>query len=112
MEHGDLDAAVKAYDDALALAPEVGEVAFWAGITLAANGREAEALPLLARAYADEPRLRLLVPRLPASGLLPDDEALVARLAAAGQAQAPGEAGADDAGGDAGDAPAPPREPR
>jgi uncharacterized Ntn-hydrolase superfamily protein len=84
MEHGDMDGAVSAYGEALALAPEVGEIAFWAGITLAGKGRVDEALPLLARAYADEPRLRELVSRLPASGLLPDDDALVARLAAAG----------------------------
>ncbi|MHC5211292.1 MAG: DUF1028 domain-containing protein [Planctomycetota bacterium] len=83
MEHADMDAAVAAYGDALALAPDVYEIAFWSGITLAANGRETEALPLLGRAYAGEPRLRQLVRRLPASGLLPDDDALIARLVAA-----------------------------
>jgi uncharacterized Ntn-hydrolase superfamily protein len=86
MEHGDVEAAVGAYGDALALAPEVHEIAFWSGITLASVGRADEALPLLGRAYAGEPRLRELVRRLPASGLLPDDEALIARLAEAGAA--------------------------
>ena len=78
----DVDGAVREYTAALELAPESYEIAFWSGITLAGVGRLAEALPLLERAYRGEPRLRDLVPRLPASGLLPDDETLVEQLVA------------------------------
>lgn len=81
-EMDDIEGAMAEYTAALALAPEVYEIAFWAGITLAGSGHEEDALPLLRRAYAAEPRLRELVARLPASGLLPDDPELVARLTA------------------------------
>ena len=39
-----------------------------------------EAMPYLARAYAVHPRWADLVPRLPATGLLPNDSALVGRI--------------------------------
>ena len=81
-EEGDVEGAMEEYTAALALAPEVYEIAFWAGITLAGSGNEEEAIPLLRRAYAAEPRMRELVARLPASGLLPDDPDLIARLTA------------------------------
>lgn len=83
MEHNDVEAAILAYSAALDLAPDVYEIAFWAGITMADNDQLADALPLLARAYRGEPRLRELVRRLPASQLLPDDPELIARLVAA-----------------------------
>ncbi len=53
------------------------ELAFWHGVTLAANGREAEARELLERAYAEREGWRELLRRLPASGLFPDDQELI-----------------------------------
>ena len=41
-----------------------------------------EALPYLARAYAQDERWAKLLPRLPRSGLLPEDPALMKRLVA------------------------------
>jgi tetratricopeptide (TPR) repeat protein len=108
MEHGDLEAATAAYGDALALAPEVYEIAFWSGITLASNGRADEALPLLGRAYSGEPRLRELVRRLPACGLLPDDEALIARLAEAEAVSVTGSVTGSASGSASGPASSPP----
>ncbi len=83
---GEVDKAVEAYRTATTLVPDEatnGEAAFWVGITLADLGRVDEALPYLARAYRQDTRWAELVPRLPASKLLPDDSALIDRLVAA-----------------------------
>ena len=81
----DIPKAVAAYDAAIAFLPDSatnGEAVFWTGISLAAAGKESEAAPYLARAYAVHPKWAELVPRLPAAGLLPGDSALVRRLVA------------------------------
>jgi uncharacterized Ntn-hydrolase superfamily protein len=81
----DIPKAVAAYDAAIAFLPDSatnGEAVFWTGISLAAAGKERQALPYLRRAYAVHPKWADLVPRLPAAGLLPDDRALVTRLVA------------------------------
>ncbi|MGH7674116.1 MAG: DUF1028 domain-containing protein [Gemmatimonadales bacterium] len=83
MTKNDLPKAMDAYREATGIVPDAatnGEAAFWTGITLAGAGREADALPYLRRAYATERRWADLVGRLPASGLLPADTALVRRL--------------------------------
>ena len=60
-----------------------GEAPFWVGVTLASEGREEEAVPYLQRAQAQYDRWADLLRRLPASGLLPADDALIDRLTAA-----------------------------
>ena len=50
---------------------------------LASEGREEEAVPYLQRAQAQYDRWADLLRRLPASGLLPADDALIDRLTAA-----------------------------
>ena len=65
---------------ALALLPESIELGFWHGVQLCIDGRDAEARPLLDRAYAVDGGWRELVRRLPAAGLLADDPALVSRI--------------------------------
>lgn len=80
---GDIEAAMASYSAAMELVRDEatnGEAPFWVGITLAGIGREGEAFPYLARAYAQDPRWAELVSRLPAAGLLPDDAELVQRL--------------------------------
>ena len=57
------------------------ELAFWTGVGLAAAGQVDLALPLLRRAYAADPGWAVLVRRLPASNLFPDDPDLLGRLA-------------------------------
>ena len=49
-------------------------------ITLAASGQVDEAIPYLKRAYQQDERWAGLVTRLPASGLLPEDQGLIDRL--------------------------------
>jgi uncharacterized Ntn-hydrolase superfamily protein len=80
MTRGDVEAAVEAYGKAEALAPESHEMVFWHAVTLAGIGRVDEALPLFRKAFEMWPDWRTLVPRLPASGLLPDDPALIERI--------------------------------
>ncbi len=77
-----VDAALEEYARAAVLAPEVVELPFWQAVTLASVGREAEAMPIFKRVFAKEPRWAELVPRLPASKLLPDDAALLKRILA------------------------------
>ena len=43
-------------------------------------GQVDRSLPLFARAYALDPAWRTLVPRLPASGLLPSDPQVLSRI--------------------------------
>ena len=82
--------ALKAYEAAAKLAPEIVELQFWAAVSMYTNGREAEALPLFRKVFARERRWADLVPRLPAAGLFPDDPAKLAEVAR----QAPGGSGA------------------
>lgn len=80
---GEVDKALDAYRAAMDFVPDEatnGEAAFWVGVTLADLGRVEEALPYLSRAYAQDPRWAALLPRLPASQLLPDDDALIEQL--------------------------------
>ncbi|MEA2420890.1 MAG: hypothetical protein QOE60_3096 [Thermoleophilaceae bacterium] len=77
---GDLEGALAEYRAAHAGQPDNAELAFWHGVTLAANGREAEARELLERAYAERESWRELLRRLPEAGLFPDDQELVARM--------------------------------
>ncbi len=80
---GNIEAAMASYTAAMELVRDEttnGEAPFWVGITLASIGRVEEALPYLARAYAQDVRWAELVARLPAAGLLPDDAGLVQRL--------------------------------
>jgi len=86
MAREETEKAVACYTEATSLVPDAatnGEAPFWVGVTLADAGRVDDAIPYLARAFAQDPHWAELVPRLPASGLLPEDEALVARLVAA-----------------------------
>jgi uncharacterized Ntn-hydrolase superfamily protein len=77
---GDIESAVEAYSIAEVLAPESHEMVFWHAATLAGVGRIEEALPLFRRAFTMWPNWRTLVPRLPAAGLLPDDQELIDRI--------------------------------
>jgi uncharacterized Ntn-hydrolase superfamily protein len=75
--------AVEAYAAAEALVPDSHEMIFWHAATLAGAGRVDDSLPIFARAFALWPRWRELIPRLPASGLLPDDPDLIEKILSA-----------------------------
>jgi uncharacterized Ntn-hydrolase superfamily protein len=79
----DMDKAMEAYLEATTIVPDSatnGEAVFWVGATLANSGRVEDAIPYLARAFAQDHHWAELVQRLPAAGLLPNDHELIARL--------------------------------
>jgi uncharacterized Ntn-hydrolase superfamily protein len=80
MTSNQIDAAVEAYSAAEAIVPDSHEMIFWHAATLAGAGRVDESLPLFERAFAMWPKWRELVTRLPASGLLPNDPELMAKI--------------------------------
>ena len=89
VEKNDVPAAEREYGAAMKLLPDSAEVVFWYAAALAMAGQVDRSLPLFARAFALEPAWRTLVPRLPASGLLPADPAVLSRIEGAGR-PAPG----------------------
>jgi uncharacterized Ntn-hydrolase superfamily protein len=74
--------ALREYQAASALAPEIVELPFWHAVTLASIGREAEASPIFRAVFAKEPVWADLLERLPAAGLFPNDRALIDRIRA------------------------------
>jgi hypothetical protein len=53
---------------------------YWHAVTLAGAGRVDESMPLFERVFAADSSWAVLTPRLPTSGLLPKDDALVRRI--------------------------------
>ncbi len=83
MEQKETAKAAAAYREATSLVADEatnGEAAFWVGVTLADTGAVEEAVAYLARAYRQDRRWSELLPRLPAAGLLPADDELLAKL--------------------------------
>ena len=85
MAVGDLEGALAAYGEAAALLPENPEVKFWAAVTMIQAGRDKEALQYFEAVFRSDRKWRELVRRLPAAGLLPDDEKLVEKILSAGR---------------------------
>lgn len=79
----DFARAERAFTRAEALAPGIPELVFWRAVALVNAGYEDRALPLFAQVFAREPGWVRLIPRLGAAQLLPDDDALQKRIAAA-----------------------------
>jgi uncharacterized Ntn-hydrolase superfamily protein len=74
--------AMRLYEQAMKLAPDVVELRFWAAVSMYTNGREAEALPLFREVFAREARWVPLVARLPRAGLFPDAPEKIAEVQA------------------------------
>lgn len=85
LTEGDIDRALEEYGRGEEILPDRSEPIFWHAVTLASVGRVDESLPLFEKAFEMFPDWRILVPRLPAAGLLPDDEELIRRIEAAGR---------------------------
>ncbi|MGH9348856.1 MAG: DUF1028 domain-containing protein [Vicinamibacterales bacterium] len=77
-----VDLALREYEAASRLAPEIAELPFWHAVTLASIGREADAAPIFKAVFAKEPVWATLLERLPAAGLFPNDPALIGRIQA------------------------------
>jgi uncharacterized Ntn-hydrolase superfamily protein len=82
MTTNDVEAAVAHYNRAAEMVPENAEMVYWAGVSLAGADRVEESLARFERAFAADPRWAVLTPRLPLSGLLPDDPDLLRRILA------------------------------
>lgn len=80
----DVEGALEEYAAAAELYPQQIEVRYWQAVTMATAGRLEDALAIFAEVFAEEERWRELTRRLPASGLLPDDEDLLERILGAG----------------------------
>ena len=91
-EHNDNEGALREYAAAEEIAsttPGVpqsryAEMIYWHAVALVNMKRTDEAMPLFARAFDMESGWRELTPRLPRSGLLPDDVKLIERIVHAG----------------------------
>ncbi len=77
---GKIDVAAAHYTRAAEMAPDIAELPFWQAVTLFDSGHEAQALEIFRDVFAREDRWRRLVPRLPHSGLLPDDQAKIRKI--------------------------------
>jgi len=80
MSDSDVAAAVEHYNLAAEMVPESAEMVYWAGVTLAGEGRVEESLPRFERAFVADPRWAVLTPRLIPAGLLPNDVELLERI--------------------------------
>lgn len=88
VEHKDNDAALKHYTEAERIMESsadidksrLAEAIYWHAVALVSMNRPDESLPLFKRAFSLHPGWRELTPRLPKSGLLPDDDALIKRI--------------------------------
>jgi uncharacterized Ntn-hydrolase superfamily protein len=88
VEHKDNEGALREYSAAEQLATgaegiptsRLAEMIYWHAVALVKIGRMEESLPLFHKAFALQPSLRELTPRLPKSGLLPDDPKLIERI--------------------------------
>jgi uncharacterized Ntn-hydrolase superfamily protein len=65
--------ALKAYEAAAKLAPEIVELQFWAAVSMYTNDRKAEALSIFRTVFGRERHWVDLIPRLARVGLFPDD---------------------------------------
>ena len=79
------DEALKHYEQAAKLAPEVIELQFWAAVGMYTNGRVPEALQTFRHVFVRERFWMDLIPRLAKVGLFPNDPAKIAEV----QRQAP-----------------------
>jgi uncharacterized Ntn-hydrolase superfamily protein len=77
-----LSAALTAYNEAARQLPDNPEVKYWAAVTLITAGKEKEALAYFKEVFAKNSKWVEVTRRLPASGLLPDDPALIEKIVA------------------------------
>jgi uncharacterized Ntn-hydrolase superfamily protein len=81
--------ALRHYEEAARLAPEVVELQFWAAVSMYTNGREAEARDVFRRVFARERRWAELIPRLAQVGLFPNDPRKIGEVVALAPREGP-----------------------
>lgn len=80
VEKKDNEGALREYGAAEKLVPNNAEMIYWHAVALVNMGRVDESLPLFRKVFAMDPNWRTLTPRLPKSGLLPDDPKIINRI--------------------------------
>ena len=85
VEKKDNEGALREYSAAEKLVPNNAEMVYWHAVALVNMGRVDESLPLFRRVFAMDPNWRTLTPRLPKSGLLPDDPKIINRIVSVGR---------------------------
>jgi len=85
VEKKDNEGALREYSAAEKLVPNNAEMIYWHAVALVNMGRVEESLPLFRRVFAMDPNWITLTPRLPKSGLLPDDPKLIDRIVSVGK---------------------------
>jgi uncharacterized Ntn-hydrolase superfamily protein len=80
VEKKDNEGALREYGAAEQLVPDNAEMIYWHAIALVNMGRVDESLPLFRKVFAMDPNWATLTPRLPKSGLLPDDAKLIEKI--------------------------------
>ena len=85
VEKKDNEGALREYGAAEKLVPDNAEMIYWHAVALVNMGRVDESLPLFKRVFAMDRNWIELTPRLPKSGLLPDDPKVIERIVAVGK---------------------------
>jgi uncharacterized Ntn-hydrolase superfamily protein len=80
VEKKDNEGALREYSAAEKLVPNNAEMIYWHAVALVNMNRVEESLPLFRRVFAMDKNWATLTPRLPKSGLLPDDTKLIERI--------------------------------
>src|SRR5215204_4340366 len=84
VEKKDNEGALREYGAAEKLVPDNAEMIYWHAVALVNMDRVDESLPLFRKVFAMDRNWITLTPRLPKSGLLPDDAKLIERIVSAG----------------------------
>jgi uncharacterized Ntn-hydrolase superfamily protein len=84
VEKKDNEGALREYGAAEKLVPTSAEMIYWHAVALVNMGRVDESLPLFRRVFAMDRNWITLTPRLPKSGLLPDDPKVIKRIVSVG----------------------------
>ena len=84
VEKKDNEGALREYGAAERLVPDSAEMIYWHAVALVNMGRVDESLPLFRKVFAMDRNWITLTPRLPKSGLLPDDPKLIDRIVSVG----------------------------
>ena len=80
VEHKDNEGALREYSAAEKLVPDNAEMIYWHAVALVNMGRVDDSLPLFRKVFAMDKNWATLTPRLPKSGLLPDDPKVIERI--------------------------------
>ncbi len=80
VEKKDNEGALREYAAAERLVPDNAEMIYWHAVALVNMGRVDDSLPLFRKVFKMDPNWAVLTPRLPKSGLLPDDAKLIERI--------------------------------